>query len=120
MSTQAAKAYGMAGGMALKGRDLEGRAFARAAQLLNDAKDNPDDRLMAVKALRFNHQLWTIVQASILENDAQMDDKLHSDLLSLSAFVDQRTAEALTDNDPALLEALITINRDMAQAQLSG
>lgn len=119
MSTYAAQAYGMTGGMALKGRSLEGRAFARAAQLLNEAREDPENRLKAVKALRYNHQLWTVLQASMLENNGQMDETLNSDLLSLSVFVDRRTAEALADSDPTLLDALISINRNIAQGQLA-
>ncbi len=119
MSNHAAQAYGVTTGMTLAGRSLEGRAFARAAQLLNDAREAPDDRLKAVKALRFNHQLWTILQASLLESINDMDTALNDDLLKLSLFVDRRTAEALADADPVLLDALISINRDIAQGQLA-
>ncbi len=119
MNNHAAQAYGVTGGMALRGRSLEGRAFARAAQLLNDAREAPGERLKVVKALRFNHQLWTVLQASLLENIGEMDAAMNDDLLKLSLFVDRRTAEALADADPALLDALISINRDIAQGQLA-
>jgi len=123
MNNHATQAYGMTGGLALRGRTLEGRAFSRAAQLLNDARETPDDRVLAIKALRFNHQLWTILQGSLLEDasvsGSTMDASLHDNLLSLSLFIDRRTAEALTNADPALLDALISINRDIAQGQLA-
>jgi len=119
MNNHAAQTYGMTGGMSLNGRTLEGQAFARAAQLLNEARESPQDRLKAVKALRFNHQLWTVLQASLLEDNDEMDASLNDSLLSLSAFVDRRTAEALADADPVLLDALISINRDIAQGQLA-
>jgi len=119
MNGYATQAYGMTGGMTLRGRSLEGRAFARAAQLLNDAREADDDRLQAVRALRFNHQLWTILQASLLESTGDMDANLNDSLLKLSVFVDRRTAEALADSDPALLDALILINRDIAQGQFA-
>lgn len=118
MNQHAAQAYGMTGGMALRGRSLEGRAFARAAQLLNEARDQ-GDRLNAVKALRFNLQLWTIVQGSLLEGEGELDQGARDDLLNLSLFVDRRTAEALANADPALLDALIAINRNIAQGQLA-
>ena len=119
MNKHAAQAYGMTGGMALNGRTLEGQAFAHAAQRLNDAREDSHDRLKTVKALRFNHQLWTILQASLLDNTDGIDEALNTNLLSLSAFVDRRTAEALADDDPKLLDALILINRDIAQGQLA-
>ena len=119
MNKHASQAYGMTGGLSLNGRTLEGQAFARAAQLLNDAREAPQDRSKAVKALRFNHQLWTILQASLLESTGEMDASLSGSLLSLSACVDRRTAEALADADPVLLDALISINRDIAQGQLA-
>lgn len=121
MSNNAAQAYGMTGGLALRGRSLEGCAFARAAQMLNDAREAPENRMMAIKALRFNHQLWTILQGSLLDNTGRntMDASLHDGLLNLSRFVDQRTVEAIENSDPALLDALISINRDIAQGQLA-
>jgi len=119
MNQSAAQAYGMTGGMTLKGRSLEGQAFARAAQLLNDARQEPVNRLLAVRALRFNHQLWTVLQGSLLEDDGQIDVSMRENLLNLSLFVDRRTAEALADSDPALLDALISIDRNIAQGQLA-
>lgn len=108
----------MTGGMALRGRSLEGRAFAKAAQMLNDAREQ-GDRLNAIKALRFNLQLWTIVQGSLMEGEGELDAAARNDMLNLSLFVDRRTAEALDNTDPALLDALISINRNIAQGQLA-
>lgn len=118
MNQHATQAYGMTGGMALGGRSLEGRAFARAAQLLNDAREQ-GERLDVVKALRFNLQLWTIVQGSLMEGDGELDGDMRGNLLNLSLFVDRRTAEALANADPSLLDALISINRNIAQGQLA-
>jgi flagellar biosynthesis activator protein FlaF len=118
MYKNAAQAYGKAERPTLTGRPLEGRAFARAAQMLNDARDAVDDRRQAVKALRYNHQLWTIMQASLQDANNELPSDTTANIMSLSLFVDKRTSEALANPDVSLLDALIDINRNMSQGQL--
>lgn len=120
MHRTATQAYGKAERTTLNGRSLEGRAFARAAQLLYDARQTPDNRRNAVKALRFNQKLWTIMQASLQEPDNELPSETRAQLMSLSLFVDQRTGEALANPDGALLDALIDIDRNMSRGQLLG
>ena len=118
MNKTAIQAYGNAERSTLSGRALEGRAFARAAQLLNDARNAPDDRRHAVKALRYNHELWTIMQAALQDEDSELPPETRAQIMSLSLFVDKRTAEALANPDAALLDALIEIDRNLSQGQL--
>ena len=119
MNYSASQAYGMAQQPTLSGRTLEGRGFAHAASLLREAREHPDDRRKAVDALSYNHNLWTIVQASLSSAKNAVPSDLSANLMSLSLFVDKRTGEALNSPDVSLLDALIVINRDMASAQLS-
>lgn len=115
----AAGAYDRNNTASLAGRNLEGYAFAQAARRLQLAAEEPDDRQGIIDALRFNRDLWTIVQASLVDDDGSVPADLRADLLSLSLFVDERTAEAAARPDPRLLDALIDVNRAIAQGLLA-
>ncbi len=119
MNKSAIQAYGDAERPTLSGRALEGRAFARAAQLLHEATTMPSDRRRAIRALRYNHQLWTIMQAVLQGPDNELPPETVAHLLSLSLFVDRRTAEALADSDSTQLSVLIEIDRSVSQGLLS-
>lgn len=116
--SNAYQAYGAQQKQALTGRLGEAHAFTDAARRLHDAKEL-GDRPAMLRALKHNLNLWTHVQVELTADDHPMSDTLRADLLKLSVFVDRRTAEALADPDPALLDALIEIDRNMAQGQMA-
>lgn len=98
----------------LTGRELEAMAFTRAALKLEDAKKLTDNPTEFAKALRFNHLLWTIVQADIVEPQNQLPPELKANIMSLSIFVDKQTSKALASRSGAELDLLININRNLA------
>jgi len=98
----------------LSGRELEAMAFTRAALKLEDAKKLIDNPVEFGKALRFNHLLWTIVQADIVEPENKLPDEIKANIMSLSIFVDKQTAKVLRLRNAADLESLININRNLA------
>ncbi len=98
----------------LSGRDLEAMVFTRAALKLEDAKKLTDNPQEHGKALRFNHLLWTIIQADIVEPGNKLPPEIKANVMSLSIFVDKQTAKALRTRNPADLETLININRNIA------
>jgi flagellar protein FlaF len=98
----------------LSGRDLEAMAFTRAALKLEDAKKLTDNPAEYGKALRFNHLLWTIIQADIVEPENKLPPEIKANIMSLSIFVDKQTAKALRSRDAADLESLININKNLA------
>lgn len=100
------------------GRMGEAQTFTEAARALHEARTS-GDRAAMVKALKQNLNLWTQLQAELSQPDHKMSDSLRANLLKLSVFVDRRTIEALADPNPALLEALVDINRQVAQGQMS-
>lgn len=111
-------AYGAQQSKTLAGRVGEAHAFTESARLLHDAQSR-SDRAAAVRALRHNLNLWTQVQAEISQPDHPMSPAVKNDILRLSVFVDRRTIEALANPDFALLDALVEINRNLAQGQLA-
>lgn len=116
--TDAHQAYGAQQQSALVGRTGEAHAFAEAARRLHEARQG-GRRIDMVRALKHNLNLWTHVQAEVAAPDHPMSGELRDNIVGLSVFVDRRTIEALADPDPALLDALIDINRNMARGQMA-
>jgi len=114
MSSRAFTAYTKSRNLGLSGRALEAEAFLQAARSLDTAAAGS-----AIKGLRFTHSLWTILQADVLGKNNTLPEKLKSDLLSLSVFVDREITRALTDPTPGRLKALSDINRNLAAGLFS-
>lgn len=98
----------------LSPREVEAMAFTKAALMLEDAKTKTGDIDEYAKALRFNHLLWTIIQADLTEPDNQLPPEIKANVMSLSIFVDKQTTKALRSSAPADLDVLININRNLA------
>src|SRR5688572_8696807 len=95
-------------------REVEAMAFTKAALLLEDAKKHTGNIEEFAKALRFNHLLWTIIQADLTEPDNQLPPEIKANVMSLSIFVDKQTTKALRSSVAADLDVLININRNLA------
>ena len=95
-------------------REVEAAAFTKAAVMLEDAKSHTDNIHAYAQALRFNHLLWTIMQADVTEEANKLPPELKANILSLSIFVDKQTTKALRSSDAKDLDILITINRNLA------
>lgn len=98
----------------LSPREVEAMAFTKAAVMLSDAQAKEKDKEAFSQALRFNHLLWTIVQADITEEENQLPPEIKANVLSLSLFVDKQTIKAMRTNEAKDLEVLISINRNLA------
>jgi flagellar biosynthesis activator protein FlaF len=95
-------------------REVEAMAFTKAALLLEDAKKHTGNIEEYAKALRFNHLLWTIIQADLTEPDNQLPPEIKANVMSLSIFVDKQTTKALRSSTASDLDVLININRNLA------
>jgi len=95
-------------------REVEAAAFTKAAVMLEEAKGQTDNIQAYSQALRFNHLLWTIMQADVTEDENKLPPELKANILSLSIFVDKQTTKALRSSDAKDLDILITINRNLA------
>lgn len=95
-------------------REVEAMAFTKAALLLEEAKGKSKNIDEYAKALRFNHLLWTIIQADLTDPANQLPDEIKANVMSLSIFVDKQTTKALRSSEPRELDILITINRNLA------
>lgn len=94
-------------------RLIEAWGLTQAALLLRSAKESGDANEMRA-ALRLNWRLWTIFQAELLAPECTIAADLRSNVLSLAAFIDKRTMALLADTDPAAIDVLVNINRELA------
>ncbi len=107
----AADAYRKVKKLALTPRTAEAEAFTKAAVLLDRARRGAIDYAAYASALRFNQELWTIVQADLGMGETSLPDEFRRDTLNLSLFVDKQTLKALGDPDAGHLDVLIEIDR---------
>ena len=114
MSKNKVAAYQQQQKQNLSSREVEAMAFTKAAVLMTDAQKHTDNIDEYSKALRFNHLLWTIIQADLTEPENQLPDEIKANVMSLSIFVDKQTTKALRSSSAADLDVLININRNLA------
>jgi flagellar protein FlaF len=117
MFADARQAYDGGTKTSVSGRELEARALTKAARQLEECLrqwESPDRPERLDRAVRLNQQLWTLFQTELARPDHGLPVALRVDLLQLSRFIDRRSFEVLGDPDPAKLEALIRLNRQVA------
>jgi flagellar biosynthesis activator protein FlaF len=114
MSKDKVAAYAQQQKRNLSPREVEAMAFTKAALMLEDAKKVTNNIAEFSKALRFNHLLWTIIQADLTDPENQLPPEIKANVMSLSIFVDKQTTKALRSSAGNDLDVLININRNLA------
>jgi flagellar protein FlaF len=114
MSKDKVAAYAQQQKRNLSPREVEAMAFTKAALLLEEAKGKTGNIEEYSKALRFNHLLWTIIQADLTEPENALPNEIKANVMSLSIFVDKQTTKAMRSSNAADLDVLININRNLA------
>lgn len=103
-------------------RHTEAWALIEAARRLAVTIEGTDDDSIEVKAqrrdaLRLNWRLWTIFQASLLE-ETEFPEELRVNLLTLCQFIDNQTVQTLVEPTPEKMTVFIDINRNVASGLL--
>jgi flagellar protein FlaF len=101
------------------GRVAEGRAFAKAAMQLDAVANGTADAAARSYALTYNRILWTALQADLSQPGSKLPTALRAKLLSLSLYVDRALLQLRVTRKRAPLDALIDINRNIAQGLLA-
>lgn len=117
MASNPLDAYRTIENATLTGRELEASVLNRAAARLVVVQqnwDNPDRDEMMDEALRYNLRLWTLFQAELMAEENPLPTEIKRNLLSLAAFIDKRTIEAISYPAVEKLDILININRNIA------
>lgn len=85
---------------------------------MEEARSQSRDELLS--ALRRNWRLWTIFQVNLVDAQCPLPAPVRGNLIGLSNFIDRHTASLLASPDPAQVEVLVNINRQIAEGLLEG
>jgi flagellar protein FlaF len=96
----------------------EAWALLESARLMEGAKTKGSDEQLA--AARRNWRLWTLFQANLVDAECTVPTAIRANLLGLANFIDRHTAQLLAKPDPAQLDVLININRQIGEGLLEG
>ena len=96
-------------------RETEARALTEAASRLFRARAKPEDLKELNGALIFNLRLWNILIADMIEPENPLPAEIKTNLYNLFLFVDKRTIEVLNTREIEKVDALISINREIAR-----
>jgi flagellar protein FlaF len=118
--SSAAQAYSRTSHDTSPPREIEAQALLKAARQLNDVMSNwagPDKTME--DALFFNRRLWSIFMSAADSNDNQQPLEIRQQISNIGVFVMKQTVDMQVEPNPAKLQSLIDINRNIA-AGLSG
>ena len=104
--------------VSVSGRVAEGRAFVKAARLLDAVARGEAGAAGREHALSYNRILWTALQADLSAPESRVPMVMRAKLLSLSLYVDRALLELRVSRARGPLETLIEINRNIAQGLL--
>lgn len=96
----------------------EGYALIELARRLDDAARMPEDLAAIRDVVRLNWRIWTIFQAELVDPESPIPVNIRENLISLSNFIDKRSAELIGAPDAAKLPVLVNINRQIGAGLL--
>lgn len=91
----------------------EGWALIEMARRMENARQKPDDINNILIQSRLNWRIWTIFQSELVDPDCQVPKEIRENLLSLSNFIDKRSADIISNPNAGKLAVLININRQI-------
>ncbi|UYQ73741.1 flagellar biosynthesis regulator FlaF [Pelagibacterium flavum] len=115
MQHQGALAYQRTAQQTASPRDLEANLLARLASRLQNIRDTwPESRPELTEALNKNRKVWSIFVQAVTKDDSPLPAPIRQNIANLGIFVMGQTYELLAGADPAKLDALININRQIS------
>ncbi len=113
-------AYAKTARTGISQRQLEGQLLLKAANRLKAVQDNWEtDRSDLDEAIIYNRKLWTVLVTSATEEDNPLDRELKVNIANIAIFIFNRSLDIITDTRPEQLDALININRTIAQGLMT-
>lgn len=112
---EAVDAYNRTSRLTRSPRDLEAALLLKSAAQLQEVKENwsPEDaRLQGV--LHYNRRLWTVFVSSVARKENPLPLAIKNNIASLGAFILHQSLMIERHPAPEKLNALITINREIA------
>lgn len=115
MQQQATLAYQQTAKQTVSPRELEANILSRSAAHLKRIQDNWDESQNDLyDALTFNHRLWTVFLETVTKDDNPLPREIRQNVANLGIFVLKQTLDVQTAPEPAKLDVLININREIA------
>jgi flagellar biosynthesis regulator FlaF len=109
-------------------RELEARVLLKSAKLLQDLRNDWGNANFDIieSTLKYNRQIWMMFYDTATDTDKAGEEArpndLRSNIINLANFIFKREMEILADkermNSPQRLDALISINREIAAGLL--
>ncbi|HEX8416055.1 MAG TPA: flagellar biosynthesis regulator FlaF [Methylobacterium sp.] len=111
----AAHAYARTSQSVLTPREAEAAVLLKAANRLQAVRgDWPNQAALLNDALNFNQRVWTVISGAAVEASNPIPDALKQSVGSLAVFVFRTTLDAMIEPTPQKLDALISINHNLA------
>lgn len=101
----------------LSGREVEAAVLTKAAQKLRECQQSwnePTRDALLAEAVRYNQRVWSIFQSELSRQNHEMPMQIRSNILRLSAFIDQRLLQTLAEPAERKLDIVIRINENIA------
>ncbi len=112
---QVANAYARVQQSTQSPRELESSILLKAGQKLQAVKDGwPESERDLDGALTYNRKLWTILVTSVTREDNPLPREIKQNIVNLGLFIFKHSFALMIDTDPAKLQVLININREIA------
>ena len=121
MQQQATQAYQTVARRTGNPRDLKANLLSRSAanlQRIRERWELADSELHG--ALRFNRRLWSVFLNSATNEQSPLPVAIRQNIANLGLFVMSHSLRIETQPDPARLDVLITINREVAAGLRAG
>lgn len=118
---QAAATYGKISNQTTNQRELEASLLLKAASRLQAVCDGWDRKKGDLgDALHYNRRLWTILLASVTQEDNRLPRHVRENVANLGLFVFQHSISVIADPRPENLGCLVNINRQLAAGLQTG
>lgn len=117
MYNYAASVYQDVSKKTISGRETEARVLTEAARRLVQVQQSweaPNRETLLDEALRYNQQLWSLLQTELVQEENPLPKKLRMDMLRLSRFIDKRIYEIMAFPTSEKLNIIIDINQNLA------
>jgi flagellar protein FlaF len=101
----------------MTGRQTEARVLTEAAVKLKNCRDNwdaPDRRTKLDDALTYTQRVWSLIQGDLLDENNPLPPEIRRNILTLSAFIDQRIFNIQAYPEPQKLGIIIDIHLNLA------
>jgi flagellar protein FlaF len=101
----------------ISGRETEARVLTEAARRLIQVQQSweaPNRETLLDEALRYNQQLWSLLQTELVQEENPLPKNLRMDMLRLSRFIDKRIYEIMAFPASEKLTIIIDINQNLA------